>query len=47
MFGKKEDVEPMRFILGSAFGWGNPGWHLDFPVGGACEELTPWRAGAA
>ena len=22
MFGKKEDVEPMRFVLGSAFGWG-------------------------
>lgn len=22
MFGKKEDVEPMRFVIGSAFGWG-------------------------
>ena len=22
MFGKKEDVDPVRFILGSAFGWG-------------------------
>ncbi|MFP8874251.1 MAG: DUF1214 domain-containing protein, partial [Myxococcota bacterium] len=22
MFGKKEDVDPVRFLLGSAFGWG-------------------------
>lgn len=41
MFGKKEDVDPMRFLLGSAFGWGGlpveeayyVGVDPDLPVG--------------
>ncbi len=41
MFGKKEDVDPVRFLLGSAFGWGGlpieDAYYLNvepnFPVG--------------